>query len=65
MDLPPELVEEAKRNPGGWVYKIDGHFRPDEHVPPEAIVGAWKVNAAGVVEGDFIPNPYYRPKQDS
>lgn len=65
MKPTPDLLEEAKRNPNGWVYKIDGHFRPNEHVPPEAIVGAWKVNAAGEIEGDFIPNPRYRPKQNA
>ena len=65
MKPTPEMLEEAKRNPNGWVYKINGQFRLDEHVPPEAIVGAWKVNAAGEIEGDFIPNPRYRPKENA
>ncbi|MDE1882820.1 MAG: hypothetical protein KGH70_02465 [Rhodospirillales bacterium] len=61
-DLTPALVEEARRTPNGWVYKIDGHFKADEPVPPEAIMGAWKVNATGEIEGEFIPNGNYKPK---
>jgi hypothetical protein len=64
MKPTPEMLEEAKQYPNGWVYKIDGHFRPDENIPPEAIVGAWKVNAAGEIEGDFIENPRYQSKRN-
>ena len=57
--------EEAKRNPGGWVYQIDGSYGPDERVPPEVIVGAWKVDEHGMIVGDFQPNPNYRKKPTS
>jgi hypothetical protein len=30
--------------------------------PPEAILGAWKVDAKGIIVGAFIPNPNYRQK---
>ena len=53
--LPGE-VEEAKRNPNGWVYRIQGTFGPDEAVPPEAIVGAWKVDGKGKIVGEFTAN---------
>lgn len=61
--LPPELVDEASINPGGWVYEIDGEMvdDPNRDVPPEAIIGAWQVNALGKIYGDFQPNPNYRP----
>ncbi len=55
----PEEIEEAKRNPGGWVYRIAGKFSASDRVPPEAIVGAWKVDSAGQISGDFIPNPKF------
>lgn len=58
-----KIVQEAKRNPNGWVYKIEGQYTPNEYVPPDAIVGAWKVDANGNIVGDFIPNPKYNPKQ--
>ena len=51
---------EAKRNPGGWVYQIDGSYGPHECVPPEMIVGAWKVDEDGIIVGEFEPNPNYR-----
>ena len=60
--LPGE-IEEAKRNPNGWVYRIAGTFSPDESVPPEAIVGAWKVNASGRIVGGFVANEKYDPKR--
>ncbi|HET6484327.1 MAG TPA: hypothetical protein VFG35_30375 [Actinoplanes sp.] len=55
----PQLVEEARRVPGGWVYEIDGDFHPDQRVPPEAIIGAWKVDDNGVLTGEYRPNPRY------
>lgn len=62
--LKPEeaIIQEAKRNPNGWVYQIETHYASRAFVPPEAIVGAWKVDANGNIVGDFIPNPNYKPK---
>jgi hypothetical protein len=57
---PPDAVEQAKQHPGGWVYKIEGEFGPNDFVPPEAIVGAWKVDEHGIIVGSFIPNPNFR-----
>jgi hypothetical protein len=54
-------IAEAKQNPNGWVYAMDGIADPNGAVPPERIRGAWKVNAKGEIEGEFIPNPNYRP----
>ena len=53
--LPGEIAE-ALNNPNGWVYRIAGQFGPSDRVPPEAIVGAWKVDASGRITGDFTPN---------
>lgn len=58
--LPGEHAE-AKNHPNGRVYRINGDYGPDDAVRPEAIVGAWKVDADGMIEGDFIPNPNFRP----
>ncbi|MHB1423615.1 MAG: hypothetical protein ACYC3I_10565 [Gemmataceae bacterium] len=59
--ITPEAIAEAKRNPGGWVYAIDGRYNPKDGVPPEAIKGAWKVDESGNIVGQFIPNPNYVP----
>lgn len=58
-DITPDVISEAKKNPNGWVYKIEGDYGPDDDIPPEAIVGALKVNQDGEIVGDFIPNPNY------
>lgn len=59
----PEMVREAKKNPGGWVYAISGTYGPNDAVPPEAIAGAWKVDDKGtIVPGSFKPNPNYKKK---
>lgn len=60
--LPGE-VAEARSNPGGWVYRIAGMFRSSETVPPEAVVGAWKVDDRGSIVGDFIANAKYDASQ--
>lgn len=59
------IIEEAKKNPNGWVYQIDFQYLPSDYTPPEAIVGAWKVDAYGLIEGDFEPNDSYRPIESS
>lgn len=59
----PGEVEEAKQHPNGWVYRIAGAFADDERVPPEAIVGAWKVDAEGRIIGDFVRNAKYDPQR--
>ncbi len=59
-EITEEVRQAARQNPGGWVYKIDGAFGPTEPVPPEAIVGAWKVDDRGSLTGEFRPNPKYR-----
>jgi hypothetical protein len=58
-------IAEAKRTPNGWVYAIDGPADPAGTVPPERIRGAWKVNAHGEIEGEFIPNPNYTPGSEA
>jgi hypothetical protein len=58
----PEMIEEARRNPNGWVYVIDGDFGHNDAVPPECIVGAWKVDASGKLTGEYQANQKYRAK---
>ncbi len=61
----PREVAEARDNPGAWVYVIAGGRDPDGEVPPEAIEGAWKVGPDGVIVGDFVENPRYRPAEQA
>ena len=59
----PGEIEEARHYPGGWVYRIAGRFTDDEFIPPEAIVGAWKVDSRGRIVGNFIINEKYDSKR--
>ncbi|MEC4593236.1 MULTISPECIES: hypothetical protein [Nitrospirillum] len=61
MQPHPDEIKEAAKHPGGWVYRIAGTFGPDERIPPEAIVGAWKVALNGKIEASFTFNPKYDP----
>lgn len=56
----PEMLAEAKNNPNGWVYQIEGNLGPNDHVPPECIVGAYKVDEKGLLTGEFKPNPNFK-----
>jgi hypothetical protein len=59
----PEMVREAKKNLGGWVYAISGTYSPNDAVPAEAIAGAWKVDDKGnIIPGSFTLNPNYKKK---
>jgi hypothetical protein len=60
LEPTPAMHEEAKRNPGGWVYVVDGTFGPSEVVPADRIVGAWKVDRRGNLTGTFKRNLDYR-----
>lgn len=53
-------IIEAKKNPNGWVYRINGNYNYSDEIPPEAIVGAWKVDKYGKVKGDFVYNPNFK-----
>jgi hypothetical protein len=60
--FPPELLAEAEVRPGGWVYAIDPSYAPGGArgaVPPEGIIGAWKIGDDGRPTGDFEANPRY------
>ncbi|MFD8706128.1 hypothetical protein ACFV1W_26585 [Kitasatospora sp. NPDC059648] len=61
FEPPAELVAEAARQPGGWVYEIDADMTadPNGEVPPEAIMGAWKVDDHGRLTGEYEANPKY------
>jgi hypothetical protein len=58
-----KVMQQAKFYPNGWIYEIDGNYPPNQAVPPAAIIGAWKVNSQGEIEGEFITNPNYKPNK--
>jgi hypothetical protein len=60
-EISAEIIAEARRNPGGWVYKVDWPYPEDQHTPPEAIIGAFEVDISGALTGKFEANDTYRP----
>lgn len=59
--ITDELRAAARNQPNGWIYPTDPMFAPGEAAPGHAIIGAWQVDGAGEITGDFQPNPDYRP----
>ena len=57
---PAELVAEARRVPGGWVYEVEAGYSATDAVPPEAIRGAWAVDDEGNLTGEYRANSGYR-----
>jgi hypothetical protein len=61
-EFPAELLAEASSKPGGWVYAIDPEYAPDGAegaVPPEGIIGAWKIGDDGRPTGEYRANERY------
>lgn len=61
--FPPELLTEARSQPGGWVCEVDPRFAPHGvggAVPPEGIKGAWKVGPNGMPTGEYQANDNYQ-----
>lgn len=60
--FPPQMLAEAKSKPDGWVYAIDPEYArdgADGAIPPEGIIGAWKIGDDGTPTGEFQSNPRY------
>lgn len=57
----PGVAAEAERQGDGWVYLIDQRTRmPGGAVPPEDIIGAFKVRAGRPVPGSYQASPRHQ-----
>lgn len=59
--ITPGMRASARRQPGGWLYAVDPEYDPEGAVPPQGIVGAWRVDDRGEITGEFTHNPTYVP----
>jgi len=57
-----EVKKEALKNPNGYIYILDKEYQGKDDVPPNKILGAWKVTEKGIITGPFILNPNYKNK---
>jgi hypothetical protein len=58
----PELVEQARNHPGGWLDVIDSRFPNDPHLdpPPSEVVGHFTVDETGrIIPNSFQYNPQH------
>jgi SseB protein N-terminal domain len=55
------MRENAKANPNSWLYVFDPAFDNATDVPPWGVLGAYPVDGAGEIDGEFYANPSYRP----
>lgn len=55
--FPAHRMAEAAASPEGWVFDIDPSFDLSGDVPPEAILGAWAIDADGQPTGEYLVNP--------
>ncbi|SDX09261.1 hypothetical protein SAMN05216215_1007183 [Saccharopolyspora shandongensis] len=62
--ISAEMREHAKQNPNSWLYIADpGYAAEGEEVPPEGIVGAYRIDADGEIDEDFQFNDKYEPSE--
>ncbi|MDA3629214.1 type VII secretion system-associated protein [Saccharopolyspora oryzae] len=65
--VPPitdEMREHAKENPNSWLYITDpGYASEGGDVPPEGIVGAYRIDPDGEIDPEFQLNDRYEPSE--
>lgn len=62
--ISAEMREHAKQNPDSWLYIADPGYTADgEEVPPEGIVGAYRIDADGEIDERFQFNDAYQPSE--
>ena len=57
--LPQHLRAQARRAGGGWLDEVVGEHPSGSPVPLWAIKGSWRLDASGVMTGEYVPNPLF------
>ncbi|MGP4016803.1 type VII secretion system-associated protein [Saccharopolyspora sp. 5N708] len=62
--ITAEMREHAKQNPNSWLYIADpGYADDDQEVPPEGVVGAYRIDHDGEIDENFQFNDRYQPSE--
>ncbi len=62
--ITDEMREQARQTPDSWMYIVDpGYEESGENVPPEGVVGAFRIDSAGEIEEEFHHNDEYVPSE--
>ncbi len=60
--ITDEMREQARQTPDSWLYIVDpGYEASGDNVPPEGVVGAYRIDSEGEIDEDFNHNDEYVP----
>jgi hypothetical protein len=57
--LLERLRDQARRAGGGWLDEVVGEHPSGGPIPLTAIKGSWRLDADGVMTGEYVPNPLF------
>lgn len=60
--ITDEMREQARQTPDSWLYIVDPSYEQSgDNVPPEGVVGAYRIDSDGEIDEDFHHNDEYEP----
>lgn len=63
--LPQALTDLARGAGGGWLDEVVGDHPSGLPVPMASVRGSWRLNADGLLTGEFVPNPHFGHRRRS
>ena len=62
--ITDQMREHARQNPNTWLYIVDpGYEQEDQDVPPEGVIGAYRIDENGGLDEEFQFNDAYQPSE--
>lgn len=62
--ITDEMREQARQTPNSWLYIVDpGYQDSGDDVPPEGVIGAYRIDEHGEIDEDFQFNDEYEPSE--
>lgn len=57
-----DMREQARQTPNSWLYIVDpGYQESGDDVPPEGVIGAYRIDENGEIDEEFQHNEEYDP----
>ena len=64
--ITAQMREQAKNTPDSWLYIVDPGYQTDgDDVPPEGVVGAYRIDSDGEIDESFHHNDAYEPSDEA
>lgn len=62
--ITDQMREHARQNPNTWLYIVDpGYEQEGDDVPPEGVMGAYRIDENGELDEEFQVNESYQPSE--